>query len=475
MARGIADVPAEDVEAFFQGGQWMEAWLDHRRAGRETVVLAAAEDLVETVLVDPADGRLIRLTVPRSAGIPMPSRHGMGETQYQEAELSARYPELRWSAADDIHARGKGIFVYPLGPVRADVAESLLYRLEVLGDEMVHVGIQSGFKHRHIRELARGRTVSEAFPLIDRFTTTSTVHHALALAMAAEAAWEWSVPAEDHRTRTLLAELERLASHFGDLALLAASTGLTVPQMEYLHLKESVLRVNASLFGHRYLRGSVRPGGVNPDLWPRDADPVNAVDCLERVAQSASAVARDLEATPSFLDRLHGAGLIPPSTLETVRPVGPVGRAGGEGFDVRGVRPYAAYGALSLKRAEWKAADAYGRFRVRVGEVAESLKAVREIVAEWDPERIRAAAGGRRDPSDPPRRRRGLGIVEAPRGLLAYHLELDGRGRIRSLTVATPSARNWPTVPAALANGNILQDFPIVDASFALSVAGWDG
>lgn len=475
MAKRAAEVREEDLESFSNGDAWIAAWLGHRRAGRETVILTASGDRVETVLVDRADGRLIRLRVPVSTGVPVPSDHGIGEALAHENELSTQYRELRWPAREDVHARGKGLFVYPLGPVRADVAESLLYRLEVLGDEIVHVGIRPGFKHRHIQELVRGRTVSEALPVVDRFTTTSTVHHGLAMAMAVEAAWAWSVPAEHERTRTLLAELERLASHFGDLALLAASTGLTVPQMEYLHLKESVLRVNASLFGHRYLRGCIRPGGVDPGLWPQGADPVQAADRIGRVGRSASDVARDLEATPSFLDRLDGAGLIPSSTLDTVRPVGPVGRAGGHGLDVRAVRPYAAYGSLPVRIAEWKVADAHGRFRVRVGEVGESIQAVQAILAGWDPERVRAAGDGQPNRPDPPRRRHGIGIVEAPRGLLAYHLRLDEGGRIQSLAVATPSARNWRTVPAALANGNILQDFPIIDASFALSVAGWDG
>jgi Ni,Fe-hydrogenase III large subunit len=65
-------------------------------------------------------------------------------------------------------------------------------------------------------------------------------------------------------------------------------------------------------------------------------------------------------------------------------------------------------------------------------------------------------------------------VVEAPRGLLSYRVSVGSDFTIRQLDVSTPSERNWYVVPPAVANKNILQDFPIIDASFGLSVAGWD-
>jgi Ni,Fe-hydrogenase III large subunit len=67
----------------------------------------------------------------------------------------------------------------------------------------------------------------------------------------------------------------------------------------------------------------------------------------------------------------------------------------------------------------------------------------------------------------------GLGTVEAPRGRLCYRLEVHA-GRVRAASLTTPSQLNWPAVPLALEQRNILQDFPIIDASFSLAVSALD-
>ncbi len=294
------------------------------------------------------------------------------------------------------------------------------------------------------------------------------------MVLAVEDAWGIQLSRTVHITRTLLAELERVYSHLGDLAALSVSTGLPVPQMEYLHLKESILRLNFSLFGHRYLRGSIVPGGISAAGWPHDADPIGGARIVSDVLDQAQDIARGLERTSSFLDRLHGAGRVSSATIEWGRPVGPVGRASGLELDVRQARPYADYAGLDLAVPLETASDAYARFRIRVQELTESLKLIRRILGGWHPREISSAEsdvvlGGE------PIYKSGVGIVEAPRGLLSYWISFAPTGRIANVGIATPSERNWAVVPDAMANNNILQDFPIIDASFSLSVAGWDG
>ncbi len=160
-----------------------------------------------------------------------------------------------------------------------------------------------------------------------------------------------------------------------------------------------------------------------------------------------------------------------------MRPVGPVGRASGRAVDVRSMRPYADYRDDTLTTFTESSGDAYARFRLRIAELEESLSWVRRILGGWHPQVVPGCATDAPwDSGTAPAHGDAVGVVEAPRGLLAYSLELDPEsGRITRLGVATPSQRNWMVVPATMANNNILQDFPIIDASFALSVAGWDG
>lgn len=459
--------------------EWGSAWRDAREQGGESIMLTADGARLAVLLMHRQTGELSLLSWDtREAGREdpwQPSREGIGETRPAEYRLAQELPDLRWELPSRPKVHGKGVFMYPLGPVRADVAESLLYGLHVMGDEIVRLTLQNGFKRRHIRELVLGRTVDEAMPVIQRFTTTSNVHHTMAMAMAVEEAWNVSVPYQATRTRTLMAELERAYSHLGDLAALAVSTGLPVPQMEYLHLKEMILRVNFSLFGHRYLRGTIVPGGVDMTRWPQDLDPVQSARRVSDILDRAQGIAHGLARTSSFLDRLHGAGRVPADSVAWARPVGPVGRASGLPMDVRQIRPYADYPGVNLRVPIDSRADAYARFRIRVQELDQSLQLVRRILGGWHPEatspkEARVAIEG------PPEHEFGAGLVEAPRGLLGYWVRFEPRtGRIGHIGIATPSERNWTVVPEAVSNHNILQDFPIIDASFSLSVAGWDG
>ncbi|MCY0897582.1 MAG: hydrogenase-3 subunit E [Firmicutes bacterium] len=475
-------------EVFFAGthggeyGEWLQAWQAERAEGIETLLLDAHNQSLSVWGLDPDAHRVTQLVwrppSPDSvwAADPAPSRVGIRETENAEPFIARTWPALPWSSGSPV-VRGKGVFFYPLGPVRADVAESVEYRLAVMGDEMIHVDLRAGFKRRHVRTLVVGRYIDEAWPVVTRFTTTSNVHHTLAMALAVEKAWDISVSPTHTLLRTLFAELERIVSHLGDLAVLAVSTGLPLPQMEYLHLKELVLRLNYRLFGHRYLRDLIVPGGVQLTQWPQKADVTWALNTLATVYRQSSDIASGLLNTPSFLDRLHGAGVIPASTVAQVRPVGPVGRASGVSFDVRQALPYVAYVSHPIQPCVETSGDAYARFQVRVRELSVSLSLARILLEEWrDLDTGVQAARVLQMLKGPPLYSPGLGIVEAPRGLLVYGLyPHKDSGRIEHLAVATPSMRNWSAVPEAMANHNIMQDFPIIDASFSLSVSGWDG
>jgi len=479
MPTFIDTPPQSSRQTFDDPLKWIDAWSRARQAGAETLLLDRAGDVLSVFILS-NQGIVTTLCwnlgiVPEGTSY-RPSNHGIEETLGSEILLGNTWQDPSWTPSALATVRGKGVFMYPLGPVHADVAECILYQLNVMGDDIIHLNLQNGFKHRHIRDLVKGQTMENALPIIERFTTTSNVHHTVAMTLAIEQAWNVTCSNEVNMTRQLLLELERAYSHLGDLALLAVSTGLSVPQMEYLHLKEQLLRVNNSLFGHRYLRGSIQPGGLNTTLWPSDANTQIADETVTAVLDAADAIQRDLERTPSFLDRLHGAGIIPHEVVHQARPVGPMGRACGLEMDVRTWLPYCHYDRLSFKVPTALTSDAYARFRVRVDELEESLNVVRRLLGGWHPGPLKNLPNTYEMFRSPPMRTEGLGVVEAPRGLLCYRVIFNPKtAHIAHIGVATPSQRNWTVVPSAMANNNILQDFPIIDASFSLSVAGWDG
>ena len=476
----MATATATAVQVLERAEAWAEAWAKARERGWETLLLDAASDGLSIFLFHPESHhhQEIRLSAKEPQAIPLPMDMNIGEATWALGLAVDQLPWLSW-AETYRHRRvlGKGIFVYPLGPVHADVAESVLYRLSVMGDDIVRLTVENGFKPRNIRQLCQGKTVNEVLALVERMTTTSTVAHALAYSLAVEQALDWPTAKGASWVRMLLAELERMVSHTGDLALLAASTGLPVPQMEYLACKEAILRVNFNLFGHRYLRGVVQPGGVTSHhIRPPDANDYRlARQRLSEEWERIRSVRQDLDRTPSFLDRLDGAGTIPLHTREFVRPVGPVGRAAGRPFDVRRMHPYLNYSDVPLETPCLATGDSRGRYTVKATELEQSFSLIMALLErperlnladQTDVREVASAAG-------PPCA--GMAFIEAPRGLMAYRVALSQDRTIARVAIATPSQRNWYVVAPAVANHNILQDFPIIDASFNLSVAGWDG
>ncbi|MCL6562672.1 MAG: hydrogenase-3 subunit E [Firmicutes bacterium] len=466
-----------------------EQWVDeivHRRRQAEFLLLDAEPAGPVAVLGSPESGlATVKLDLthqPFPWRIPSLVDRGVGEAWWAEMVTRQAVPSIEWHRLPSAHdiVYGKGVFRFPLGPVRGDVTESLSIQLSVMGDEIIQVHLVNGLKQRQMRRQALGLTPAEAVRVIERWTGTSTVAHSLAFSLAVEDALGLvsSNPRAD-MMRSILAELERVHSHLADLASLCAATGLPVAQMDYLRWREEALRLNFRLTGHRYLRGRVSPGGLSGIEWPQSLDFRAVQDHVIRLLEGSQEIAERLSRTPSFLDRLHGAGRIPPPTINYVRPVGPVGRASGLAGDVREWWPYAAYGRDRFTVPQQRTADAYARFWVRTCELAESLSLLRRWVnglgeTLWQPppgeptlSSLRSPGGGQRE---------GIGMVEAPRGCLVYRVVLEGaEARLAHLGVATPSSRNWYAFPPAVANHNILQDFPIIEASFGLSVSGWDG
>jgi formate hydrogenlyase subunit 5 len=360
---------------------------------------------------------------------------------------------------------GRGIHVMPLGPVRADVAESLRYVLTVFGDDIHHVRLVPGYKHRHVEQAIGRQDVRQGIRVAERVTGTSPVAHAWAYAMAVEHALNISVPPAALLERTCLAELERLMSHLGDLAALAASTGTITASADLYTLKEKVLRFNQARFGHRYLRGRLEVGGGSS----RPSGQLGLAAFTADVEREFNRVRRALDHTNSFLDRLHGAGRLADPTHLGLRVTGFVGKSAGQVRDLRWDRPYGAYDGDLLEGLEpvgVDAPDAYGRYLVRVEEVLQSFEILRRLEG-------RAPQESTSEPEPAFGAGVGFGLVEAPRGRLVYRVGVRGM-EVRGVRIATPSSLNWPAVPVALAAHNILQDFPIIDASFSLSVAGLD-
>jgi Ni,Fe-hydrogenase III large subunit len=355
------------------------------------------------------------------------------------------------------------MFTIPHGPVRSGVVESIEYLVETPGEDIPHLNMRLFYKHRGIEKRFEGLSVADGVLLAERVEGVCSVAHALAYSHAVERIAGCEPPWPARLVRVLYAELERLAGHLDVATRLADAAGLGVATARFGWHKERVLRLVGRLCGSRYGRGVVLPGGVTalPELGP--ADIFAQIGGLERDITADSAL---LMGTASFLDRLRRTGPLRPERAREHGALGPVGRASAAGEDVRRTRPYAAYTGLGLLPGEpHTAGDALARLRVRWQEVAESFHLIRQAADE-----LSGAAAGALAVPCAVTGGRAAGWAEAPQGEVLYDVRAAG-GRIVRCWPRSASFHNLVLFHEVFA-GDILTDFPFIEASFGLSAAG---
>jgi formate hydrogenlyase subunit 5 len=360
------------------------------------------------------------------------------------------------------HVAGPGLFTIPHGPVRSGVVESIEYLVETPGEDIPHLNMRVFYKHRGIEKRFEGMTGADGVLLAERTEGIATVAHALAYCHAVERIAGTAVPWAASLIRVVHAELERLACHLDVIVRLADGAGLAVATARFGWHKEQVLRLVSRLCGSRFGRGVVIPGGVrgHPRVGP--ADLLAAVGELDR---RVTADLSELMGTASFLDRLRRTGPLRPERAAEHGALGPIGRASGSTDDARQARPYDAYGSLSVRIPSRPDGDAMARLEVRVEEIAQSFHLLRQAADELaeaagDPVQAPCAPGGGRE----------VGWAEAPQGEVLYDVQVTA-GRIGRCRARSASFHNLFLMHEVFA-GDILTDFPFIEASFGLSIAG---
>ncbi|MFI0938528.1 NADH-quinone oxidoreductase subunit C [Streptomyces sp. NPDC021020] len=360
---------------------------------------------------------------------------------------------------------GPGVFTIPHGPVRSGVTESVEYLVETPGEDIPRVQIRLFHKHRGVSKAFEGRTAADAVLVAERVEGIASVAHALAFCHAAETCAGADVPWAARLVRVLFAELERVANHLDVMVRLTEAAGLAVATARFGLHKERVLRLTGRLCGSRFGRGVVVPGGV------RGLPALPAAGLGTELGRLHTAVISDWHAamtTPSFLDRLRGTGPLEVGLARRHGALGPIGKASGCGSDARLDRPYDAYGSLALgPPPEHPGGDVMARTRVRGHEIAQSFRLLSQVVDEL---RVLAA--------DPPPAvelpgdltGEASGWAEGPQGETLYVLRLD-QGRVARCAPRSASFHNLVLFHEVFA-GDILTDFPFVEASFGLSIAG---
>ncbi len=360
-----------------------------------------------------------------------------------------------------VEVAGKGVYEIPVGPVHAGLIEPGHFRFSVVGETIVRMYQRLYFVHRGVEKLFVGRTVADGVELAERISGDTAVGHSLAYLMAVEDALGVEVSPQAALTRALLLELERLYNHVNDLGLLANDAGFGIANAHAGRLRETLLRHNARLTGHRLLRGALSLG---------DARLLAAPD-VELVAGVAAEVAELAEIATSHslvANRFNTTAVLPTEQAERLGVLGYVARASGVAIDARADQPFVDLGP-NFRVVTRTDGDVRARFDVRAEEVAVSAQLVADLAARLN--ELGAAEprpAGRITRTGP-----GLGVVEAWRGTLVHRVIIGRGGTLARVKVVDPSFLTWPGLPVAL-NDVIVPDFPLANKSFNCSYAGND-
>ncbi len=353
---------------------------------------------------------------------------------------------------------GEGVYEIPVGPVHAGLIEPGHFRFWAVGETILRMKARLWFVHKGIERLFEGRDVEEGLVLAERISGDSAVSHGLAFCLAVEEAEGRTVGEGSRLLRGVLLELERLYNHVADIGALCNDVGFSLAQARALDLRESLLRLNAGVTGHRLLRGGVRPGGAGVLRLPTAAELAGLEERFEALVELATS-------NSMVVERFTGTATLTTAHALELGVVGVAARASGVAVDARQSHPVVD-GATEMPVAVRSGGDVLARFEIRVEEARTSFGLIGDFCAGVGP-----LAGTA--PATAPAGGSGVGIVEGWRGPAVHRVELDAAGRLARVKVVDPSFMNWPSLPVALAD-TIVPDFPLANKSFNLSYAGND-
>jgi Ni,Fe-hydrogenase III large subunit len=383
------------------------------------------------------------------------------------APLGAGTPTPRRDPADYefLAVRGHGLHQIPVGPVHAGIIEPGHFRFTANGETVARLEERLGYVHKGVDALLTDAGLAKAARIVARISGDSTVALSFAFSLAVEAALGIEAPRRAAILRGVMAELERIANHLGDIGAVCNDAAFALIHAHCGIFRERVLAASDAAFGHRLMMDRIVPGGVAQDIAADGGAAILAA--LDDIAPRFEEIAALYDDTPSLQDRTCATGYVAGDLVKRWAAGGHVGRASGRNFDARRDLAYPPYCGLSFAVPLYATGDVDARVRVRIDEVRASMR----MIKDW---LVHLPSGPAPTPlpqvSGP---REGIAITEAFRGDVLVWLRLGADGQVARCHVRDASWFQWPLLEAAIEN-NIVADFPLCNKSFNCSYSGHD-
>src|SRR5262249_22288726 len=262
--------------------------------------------------------------------------------------------------------------------VHAGIIEPGHFRFTASGETVVRLEQRLGYTHKGIDRLMIGASLERAVKLAGRVSGDSTVAYAIAFTRALEAAMGVEPPERAVWLRALMAELERLANHFGDIGAICNDASFSLLHAHCGILCEQVLRTADRCFHHRLMMDRVLPGGVAADLEEEGAAAARLL--VGNIRRRFPELVELYDNTASLQDRTVNTGILRADLARQYGAGGFIGRASQRSFDARKTPGSPPYTHLSFDVPVRSEGDVNARVWLRIDEVYQSLRMIEQIL-----------------------------------------------------------------------------------------------
>ncbi len=342
----------------------------------------------------------------------------------------------------------------PIGPFFPVLEEPVFLKVFADGEEVVGLDYRGFFNHRGIEKLGDSKLTYNEVPFVaERICGICGFVHSTAYAQALENAVGAEVPLRARYIRSIVLELERIHSHLLWLGIAGHILGFDTVLMQTWRMREPVMWLMEKITGNRKSYGMNLPGGVRRDI-PVDEHP-EIVRVIRQIEKEWLKVIEAVLEDTTLLMRLSKVGVLSTVEARELGSVGPTARGSSRPIDVRIDHPYAAYDRIPV-HGVWKdTCDAAGRTLVRLEETLESIRQVRQLLAEMPDGPIMHTFEG-----PLPSGREGISAVEAPRGEVIHYVMTGEEARPYRWRVRAPTYANLQALATSL-RGMSIADVPI--------------
>jgi NADH-quinone oxidoreductase subunit D len=367
--------------------------------------------------------------------------------------------------------------VLNMGPQHPSTHGVLRVLLELDGENVIKAVPDLGYLHTGIEKSCEDKTYSQTITLTDRIDYLNPLGNNLVYCLAVEKLLGLEIPKRAQYIRVMMVELQRISSHLVWLGTHALDMGAMSVMLYCFREREEILKIFERFSGQRMMTSYIRIGGVAvqpPAGWREQVK--RFLDMMPARIDEYEALLTD---NRIWQGRLKGVGYLPAETLIGLSTTGPGLRAAGVAFDNRKTFPYSSYEEFDFNVVTRTESDCFARYLVRVGEMRESLKIIRQAMDKiTDDGPIKTEAPGIVPPqrekmktemealiyhfkiftegfSPPPGE--AFATVESPRGELGCFVASDGSPKPLRVHFRAPSFINLQALPF-MVQGQLIAD-----------------